>query len=81
MADADMQYFYVALYGKPRHPQSEGDLQFDAGVNLFLYEGPFTTETVASIVTPLANGEAVSFPEELRGLTHGYHWRGTAARI
>ena len=81
MADADMKYASVAIYGKPRHLQSEGLLQVDAGINLFLYEGPFTVETLAGIVTPLANGEPVAFPEDLRGYTHGYHWRGTAARI
>ena len=80
-AASPRNYAYVAAYGKPRHLQSEGEIQIDAGVNLFLHEGVFTCKTIASLVTPLANGETVSFPEELQGSTYGYHWRGTAARM
>ena len=79
MAAASYSYAYVPSYGKPRHLQSEGRLQIDAGINLFMYEGFFTTEAIASIVTPLAEGATVMFPEELQGRVKGYHWRGAVA--
>ena len=74
-------YAYVATYGKPRQLQSEGVIQFDAGVNVFLYEGNFDIKILASIVTPLANGELVAFPKLDEAPLESMHWRGTAARV
>ena len=77
---AATSYASVARYDKPRHLQSNGVLQVDAGVTLIMYEGNFDIASLASIVTPLAKGEMVAFPSGGAPILSKY-WRGTAARV
>ena len=77
---AATSYAYVARYDKPRHLQSNGVVQIDAGVTLIMYEGIFDIEDLAAIVTPLAKGEMVALPSGGAPI-YSIHWRGTAARV